>query len=310
MRVLLAGANSYIGTCLIPVLLQKGHDVVCLVRDKDHFKRTSTYANAVTIIGGDLLRKQSIEPLPQDIDSACYLVNKLSQTSEFVALGALSAQNFMEIVSKTLCRQIITLGDIDNSATTDKASRLNTENILKNSGQAVTSLNAATIIGPGSTALEMFHTLTSKAQVVVPQNWMKTRLQPIAATDVVCYIEGCLLNEKTFNRKFDMGGPDILTFKQMLFIYIAMYKSFKPGIMILPFLTSQLSSHLLNSLAPVNYAEAKSLIENLKHDTLCGGADIKEIISLQPLTFKQALRLANEESGTKNRLDLSLFKLN
>ena len=310
MRVLLAGANSYIGTCLIPILLQKGHDVVCLVRDKNHFKRTSAYADTVTVLGGDLLRRQSIEPLPKDIDSACYLVNKFSQTSEFAALGALSAQNFMEAVSQTLCRQIITLSDIDDSSIINQDSRLSIKNILVNGGQAVTALSTTTVIWAGSTALEMFHTLTSKTQVVVPQNWMKTNLQPIAVTNVLHYIEGCLLNEKTFNKQFDIGGPDVLTFKQMLFIYIAMYKDIKPNIMILPFLTSQLSSHLLNSLTPVNYAEAKSLIENLKHDTLCRENDIRKIIPFQPLTFKQALRLANEEPIAKNRLDLSLIKSN
>src|SRR5258708_2551650 len=107
MKVLLAGANSYIGTLLIPVLLDKGHEVVCLVRDKSHFMKNNAHASAVRIIGGDLLRRQSIETLPEDIDAAYYLVNALTQTSEYAALGALSAQNFMEAMDKVNCRQII-----------------------------------------------------------------------------------------------------------------------------------------------------------------------------------------------------------
>src|ERR1700712_5029850 len=109
MKVLLAGANSYVGTRLIPVLLEKGHEVVCLVRDKNHFYKSNHYSEAVTVTGGDLLRRQSIEYLPEDIDAAYYLVNSFTQTSGFAALGALSAQNFIEVISQTNCRQVITL---------------------------------------------------------------------------------------------------------------------------------------------------------------------------------------------------------
>src|SRR5258708_10979216 len=98
MKVLLTGANNYIGTRLIPVLLKKGHEAVCLVRDKNHFNKTNNYSGDVTVVGGDLLRRQSIEALPGDIDAAYYLVNTFTQTSEFAALSALSAQNFIELV--------------------------------------------------------------------------------------------------------------------------------------------------------------------------------------------------------------------
>lgn len=310
MKVLLAGANSYIGTRLIPVLNKKGHDVVCLVRDKSHFIKNNPYAEVAEVLSGDLLRRQSIEELPEDIDVACYLVNTLSQTSEFAALGALSAQNFMEVLGQTNCRQVITLSDINHNSGYNKKARLTVENILGNGEPALTVFHAAMIIGPGSTALEMFNTLASKSSIVVPQNWIKTRLQPIAAIDVLQYIEACLLNERTFNRKFDIGGPDILSFKQMLLIYIAIYKNSKPGIVILPFLTSQLSSHLLNTLAPVNYAEAQSLIENLKHDTSCRESSIKNTIPISLLTPKQMVRLAHEFADSEKLQNIPLLKSN
>jgi uncharacterized protein YbjT (DUF2867 family) len=293
MKVLLAGANSYIGTRLVPVLLEKGHEVVCLVRDKNHFYKSNHYADAVTVIGGDLLRRQSIEYLPGDIDAAYYLVNTFSQTSGFAALGALSAQNFMEVLNQTHCRHIVTLGDISNKETHDTIARLQVEDILKSGRAELTVLNTPMIIGEGSTALEMFNTLTAKTPILVPQNWIKTRSQPISLTDVLGYLEGCLLNRKTFNQKFDIGGPEVLQFKQLLLIYIAINKDFKPGIVVLPFLTSQLSSHLLNILTPVSYPGAQRLIENLKYDTICRDNDIEGIIPMECLTFKQALRIAN-----------------
>lgn len=305
MKVLLAGANSYIGIHLIPNLLEKGHEVVCLVRDKVHFYKSSPYAGAVTVIGGDLLRRQSIEALPENIDAAYYLVSSFIQTSEFAVLGALSAQNFMEVINQVNCSQIITLGDINHITANNMQARLQIEDILSSGKPKLTVLNTTMIIGAGSTALEMFNALTARAPIVITQNWIKTRLQPISITDVLEYLEICLLNEKTFNRKFDIGGPQVLMFKQMLLLYIAIYKNIKPKIVILPYLTAQLSSYLLNILTPVSYPGAQSLIENLKHDIICRDGFIKDIVPMQCLTFKQSLKMAiNSVGGFGNNVSV------
>jgi uncharacterized protein YbjT (DUF2867 family) len=308
MKVLLAGANSYIGMRLIPVLLEKGHQVVCLVRDKGHFYKSSHYSGSVTAIGGDLLRRQSIEDLPADIDAAYYLVNSFTQTSEFAALGALSAQNFMEALGQVNCRHIITLSDI-NDRTTGTARSL-VEDILCSGKPKLTVLYTTMMIGHGSTALEMFVALTAKNPIVIPQNWMKARAQPISTTDVLGYLEACLLNEKTFNKKFDIGGPEVLSFKQLLLMYIATNKGVRPGIVVLPFLTSQLSAHLLNTLTPISYPGAQSLVENLKYDTICRDNGIRDIIPLPCFTFKQSLRLANDRGGRIGMQNTPLFKNN
>jgi uncharacterized protein YbjT (DUF2867 family) len=308
MKVLLAGANSYIGTRLIPVLLEKGYEVVCLVRDKTHFYKSNPYSGAVTVINGDLLRRQSIEALPADIDAAYYLMNAFTQTSGFAALGALSAKNFMEILNQVNCRQIITLSEINDHSTGDVMARLQVENILGSGKPELTVLNTTMIIGAASTALEMFNALTAKAPIVIPQNWIKVRQQPISITDVSGCLEACLFNEKTFNRKFDIGGPEILSFKQMLLIYIAIYKDFKPGIVVLPFLTAQLSASLLNVLTPVSYPGAQSLIENLKYDTICRNSSIKDITHTPCLTFKQALRLVNNPADGIGFQNVHSFK--
>ncbi|MBV8388673.1 MAG: NAD(P)H-binding protein [Mucilaginibacter sp.] len=308
MKVLLAGANSYIGTHLIPILLEKGHHVVCLVRDKNHFTNNHPHAYDVTVLRGDLLRRQSIDPLPEDIDAACYLINTFTQTSEFAALAALSAQNFMDVIASTNCRQTITLSDITDKISRD--ARLNVENILRSGKPALTVLNTSMIIGPGSAAWEMFNILVSKTPVVIPRAWIKTRVQPIAVVDVLQYINACLLNEKTYNRKFDIGGPDVLTFKQMMLIYIAIHKTVKPGIVILPFLTTHLTSSLLNNLTPVSYPEAQRLIESLKQDCLCRENSIREAISVSCLTFKQSVKSAYEASGVRNLKNMPLLKSN
>jgi hypothetical protein len=246
--------------------------------------------------------------LPGDIDAACYLINTYTQTSEFSALAALSAQNFVEVINQTNCRQVITLSDI-----TDKAgnnSRLNVEDILRSSKSALTVLNTSMIVGPGSAALEMFNVLISKKPVVIPRTWIKTRTQPIATSDVLQYIERCLLNEHTFNRKFDIGGPEVLTFKQLMLIYVAIHAATKPDIVILPFLTSHLSSNLRNTLTPLSFPEAQRLIENLKHDSICREDSIKEVVKLPRITFKQAVKPGYEIPGAGSWENSPLVKSN
>src|SRR5438094_373092 len=116
MKVLLAGANGYIGTRLIPVLLEKGCDVVCLVRDKRRFRENSDFSTRVTLITGDLLQKDSIEDFPHDIDAAYYLVHSMAQSSNFSDLEAKSAENFAAALDKTECKQVIYLSGITNDS--------------------------------------------------------------------------------------------------------------------------------------------------------------------------------------------------
>ena len=114
MKVLLAGANGYIGTRLIPVLLENGHDVICLVRDKRRFHEHSDFSGQVTLITGDLLKESNIEAFPEDLDAAYYLVHSMAQTQDFAALEALSAHNFVQALDKTNCKQVIFLSGITN----------------------------------------------------------------------------------------------------------------------------------------------------------------------------------------------------
>jgi len=263
MKVLVAGANSYIGSHLIPVLLEKGHDVVCLSRDKKN-SAAQVVDKSITILNGDLLRSQSIEPFPEDIDAAYYLVNRLTQTLGFATLEALSAQNFIDALNKVPCRQVITVSGICNNPSPSTVSRRNVEDILSSGKAALTILETTMIIGMGSIAMEMFNALTRKTPIIISRRWARARTQPIYTVDLLEYLEACLLNKKTFNRRFEVGGPEVLRFKQMLLIYIAIFKDFKPAIINLPFLTDKLSSNLLDLLSPLNYSDAQALVENLK----------------------------------------------
>jgi uncharacterized protein YbjT (DUF2867 family) len=290
MKILLAGANSYAGGRLISVLLQNGHQVVCLARDKKHFSAQHKI-EGVTVISGDLLRSQSMEPFPGDIDAAYYLTNRLTQTSGFAGLEALSAQNFVDAIGRTFCRQIITLSDINNT------SRDQVESILEASGRPLTALQTSMIIGEGSISLELFDALTQKNPIVITKAWAETIIQPINIDDVLTYLHECLLNEKTFGQKFDIGGPQPLSFKQMILFYVATYKAEKPEMVILPFLNSKLAAYLLNFLSPTSYPEAQGLLQNLNTDSVCRDSRIQDIIPHECITFKRSLKMIYDKTG-------------
>ncbi|HVV56297.1 MAG TPA: NAD(P)H-binding protein [Mucilaginibacter sp.] len=294
MKVLLAGVNSYIGKRMIGFLAEKGHHVVCLVRDKQLFCKQNELSRNVTVISGDLLRMQTVESFPQDIDAAYYLINTLTQTSEFAGLEALSARHFIDRINSTACRQIITLTGIQHHSSPNILSRQHVEDILGSGRAALTVFRTTMIIGDGSIATELLKTVTGKTPVIVAQSWTKARVQPIWVNDVLSYLEACLLNEKTYNRKFDIGGPEVLSFKQMLLYYIAVNIKQKPGIIAVPMLTSKMSSYLLNILTPVSYTMAKGIIETLQEDNICRDNSIAAILPREGTNFKRSLRLLHD----------------
>jgi uncharacterized protein YbjT (DUF2867 family) len=297
MKVLLTGANGYIGARLIPALLEQGHEVVCLVRDKKLFEKQSPYAGQLTTITGDLLRNRSMEPLPNDIDAAYYLVNALPQTSGFAGLEALSAENFIEAVNQTHCKQIISLSEIDDHLGQAGLSRQHVEDVLRQANAAITILKSTMIIGPGSIATELLEGLTKKSPIIIATNWAKAQEQPISTQNVVEYLVGCLLNEDTFNSEFHISGPDILTFKQMLLMYGEVCRQRKVKIVTVPQVSSALSSYWLNYLTPISYSHAKTLVENLRFDLVSRDDAIQAIIPMQLQSLKEALLQSMPVSG-------------
>jgi uncharacterized protein YbjT (DUF2867 family) len=291
MKLLLAGANSYVGSRLLPFLLQNGHEVVCVVRDKRLFAEQNKHAG-VTLLNGDLLRRQGIEAFPEGIDAAFYLANRLTQTSGYAALEALSAQNFMEALNKTQCRQLITASPISDSPP------VHVENILASGKATLTGLQTSMVIGRGSISIQLFEALTQNTPIVITRQWAKTLFQPIYIDDLLTSLHNCLSNNHAFNHRFDAGGPQVLTFKQMMLMYIATNMEVKPGVVILPFLNSRLASYLVNFLSPVSYPEAQSLIQSLDQDSVCDNLN-PDIVPGDSITFKQSLRLIRDRAGEK-----------
>ncbi|NNU33760.1 SDR family oxidoreductase [Mucilaginibacter sp. S1162] len=293
MKVLLAGANGYIGTRLIPVLLEQGHDLICLVRDKRRFHEQSDFSDKVTLIKGDLLKEAGVEAFPKDIDVAYYLVHSMSQDKNFAELEAQSAQNFVKQLDKTHCKQLIFLSGItnDDNLSEHLLSRRHVEDVLREAKAKLTVLRAAIIIGSGSSSFEIIRDLTEKLPIMTVPRWVHTKCQPIAIRDVLGYLYGVMLNEKAFDKTFDIGGPDILSFKDMILTY-ANVRHLKRRIITIPFLSPKLSSYWLYFVTSVSYSLAQSLVDSMKNETIMKNHDIDKVVKRQCLTYREALDLA------------------
>ncbi|MGY3052216.1 uncharacterized protein YbjT (DUF2867 family) [Pedobacter sp. UYEF25] len=294
MKILLTGANGYIGARLLPLLQKSGHEIYCLVRDKRRVNKEYFEHEHTHIIVGDLLKDETLDVIPKDIDAAYYLVHSMGTAhTDFRALEATSAKNFVDAIEKTSCKQNIYLTGIvnDDDLSQHLQSRLGVENVLKASKVAHTFLRAAIIIGSGSASFEIIRDLTEKLPIMIAPKWLRTKCQPIAIRDVLYYLEGVLLNDKALNKTFDIGGPDILTYKEMLLGY-ATARKLKRKIFTVPILSPRLSSLWLNIVTSVNYNIASSLVESMRNEVICKDDEIKKVVPRTCFGYQEALQLA------------------
>ncbi len=293
MKILLTGASGFIGKRLIPSLLKEGHELVLLLRINSSRSPFEIYKDKVSIIYGDLLDKESLS-FPKEIDVAFYLVHSMSQSREdFDKLEEQAAYNFIEALKKTNCRQIIYLSGLAHAPHLSKhlLSRLHVENILKESGFHFTGFRAGIVIGAGSASFEIIRDLVEKLPLMVAPKWIHNKCQPIASTDVVYYLTHAIGNKGCYDRIFDIGGPDVLTFKQMM-LQFAEVRHLKRFILTVPVLTPHLSSYWLVLVTAVNYSLASSLVDSLKNDAVCRDHSIQELIPRKCLSYKAALQRA------------------
>ncbi|WP_069658574.1 SDR family oxidoreductase [Arcticibacter eurypsychrophilus] len=294
MKLLITGANGYIGTRLIPLLLNEGHDLVCMVRDKRRFIQKVDLSEHVHIIEADLISGKGLDQIPRDIEAAYYLVHSMSSPKgDFSDTEKTSAENFSKAMDTTSCKQVIFLTGIVNDIKLSKhlSSRLAVEDVLNKSKIPCTVLRAAIIIGSGSASFEIIRDLTEKLPIMVAPKWVLTRCQPIGIRDVLRYLTGILNKEESYGKAFDIGGPDILTYQQMLLIY-AESRNLKRYILNVPFLTPKLSSYWLNLVTSVPFSLASSLVESMKNEVICHDDHIKKIIPGNCLTYRESLKLA------------------
>lgn len=296
LTVLLTGSTGYVGRRLLPILLEQGHHIICLVRDKHRFDLedfTEEHQHQISVLEADLLQPETLHHLPLSIDLAFYLVHSMSASEDFHDLERTSAENFIQYIDRTTAKQIVYLSGIVNDASLSKhlSSRKNVEDILNQSKAALTVLRAAIIIGSGSASFEIIRDLVEKLPVMIAPKWLKSRCQPIGIRNVVEYLIGVMLKEETYNKSFDIGGPDVLSYHDMLMGY-AKVRRLKRLIIPVPVLSPQLSSHWLYFVTSTSFSLAKSLVSSLKNEVVCQDNQIQSIVPIKLLTYEETLRLA------------------
>ncbi len=294
MKILLTGANGYIGMRLLPQLLRMGHEVVCTVRNASRFSVDSEIRTQIEVLEIDFLKPVEKNTIPADIDAAYFLIHSMSSsTNDFDAQEATTADHFNKYMSKTRVKQVIYLSGIVNEENLSKHlwSRKNVERILYEGPFKLTVLRAGIIVGSGSSSFEIIRDLCEKLPLMITPKWVLTKTQPIAIRDIIDFLTGVLGNEKTYNDSFDIAGPDILTYKEMLEKY-AERRGFKNWIYTVPVMTPKLSSYWLYFVTSTSYTLALNLVDSMKIEVIAKDTRLQELLGIKPHSYAEAIDMA------------------
>ncbi|MBO1330180.1 SDR family oxidoreductase [Streptomyces sp. VRA16 Mangrove soil] len=297
---LVTGASGYVGGRLVPELLARGFRVRCLARTPEKL-RDFEWAGQVEIVRGDVLDPPSVEAALQGVDVAYYLVHGMGSGDDFEETDRRAAHTFARAAAQAGVGRLVYLGGLtprdvpEAELSPHLRSRAEVGRILLESGVPTAVLRAAVIIGSGSASFEMLRHLTERLPVMVTPRWVRTRIQPIAVADVLRYLVGCADLPATVSRAFDIGGPEVMNYRDMMQRYARVAELPHRMIVSLPMLTPGLSSHWIGVVTPVPRGLARPLAESLRHEVVCGEHDIAQYVpdpAGTPIPFDEALRLA------------------
>lgn len=296
LKILLTGANGYIGMRLLPQLLEMGHSVVCAVRDEKRLSVDPQTRAKIEVVEVDFLEDPVSGFFTSDFDIAYYLIHSMSSsTSDFDIREAEAAKNFNRYMEQAQPRQVVYLSGIVNNDELSKhlSSRKNVEDILYEGPFSLTVLRAGIIVGSGSSSFEIIRDLCEKLPVMITPKWVLTKTQPIAIRDVIKFLTGVLDREDTFDQSFDIGGPDILTYKEMLKGY-ARVRGFKNWIFTVPVMTPKLSSYWLYFVTSTSYKLAINLVDSMKMEVVARDNKLQELLGIKTHSYEEAIDMAFE----------------
>ncbi|RDG35855.1 SDR family oxidoreductase [Streptomyces corynorhini] len=300
LNCLVTGASGYIGGRLVPDLLEAGHRVRCLARSPGKLRDHPWAADAETV-RGDVTDAGSVGAALHGIDVAYYLVHALGTGSGFEETDRRAARVFAEAAHVAGVRRIVYLGGLtprnipEASLSPHLRSRAEVGRVFLDGPVPATVLRAAVVIGSGSASFEMLRYLTERLPIMVTPSWVHTRTQPIGVRDVLRYLVGSATMPADVDRAFDIGGPDVLTYREMMRRYAVVGGLRHRVIVPVPVLTPRLSSHWVGLVTPVPAALARPLTESLRHEVVCHEHDIARYVPDppgHPLPFDEALALA------------------
>ena len=314
---MITGASGFIGSRLLNDLIDtkrnenSSYSIRCLTRNKSvlDYNKLENLKNPVEIIEGDLSNYDDCLKALKGVDVAYYLVHSMEGSSrnwkEFSEREKITAENFMNAANQCNVKRIIYLGGLtygkDDELSQHMLSRKHVGETLKKSNAQVTIFCAAVILGSGGGSFEMLRYLVERLPLMICPKWVLTKCQPIFIGDVITYLSESIQIKETEGKTFDIGGPDTLTYLDMMKIYAKILnKSIK--ILIIPFLTPRLSSYWVDLVTPVKASLARPLVDSLKHESVVKDHEIKKIIPIELKPFKESLEYClNEEKKYKKK---------
>jgi uncharacterized protein YbjT (DUF2867 family) len=299
VRALVTGATGYIGGRLVPRLLKSGVTVRAMTRSAARLSGVP-WRDDVEIAEADALQPPTLEVAMQGVEVAYYLVHSIDTGGTFGDTDRQAARNFAACAKAAGVQRIVYLGGLQPQGvrlSPHLASRAEVGDILLDSGVPTVVLQAAMILGSGSASFEMLRYLTERLPVMTTPRWVRTKTQPIAVRDVLRYLVDAAHLPAEVNRRFDIGGPDVLTYAEMIQRYAKVTGLHRRLIISVPVLTPGLSSHWVGFVTPVPAQLAKPLVRSLANEMVCTEHDIAGYVPDPPeglLGFDEAVRLARQ----------------
>jgi len=311
LRILVTGATGFIGSRIVKRLLADGHyKVRCLTRNPENiYELFNLSGDIVEVVKADVSNYLELVEALKEVDIAFYLIHSMEGSTkkwqEFSTRDRIAAENFAKAASQTNTKRIIYLSGLIDMKHKDLSehmqSRKEVGDILRTSKAEVTIFRAAVILGQGGGSFQMLQYLVERLPVMVCPKWVLTKSQPISVDDVVTYLIKSLELEDTDNKDFDIGGPEILSYLDMMKRYSAILnKSLK--IVIIPFLTPRLSSYWVDLITPVKASLARPLIDSLKHEAIVHDNEIQKLIPIKLMNFEESIKTAMKEQVRKAKI--------
>jgi uncharacterized protein YbjT (DUF2867 family) len=290
----------------VPELLKGSYRVRCLARDPGKLAERD-WSGQVEVVRGDALDEETLLPALDGVDVAYYLIHSLDAAGTFEERDRAAARAFASAAAQSGVKRLIYLGGItsgsDPRLSPHLRSRAEVGDILLSSGVPTAVLQAAVIIGSGSASFEMLRYLAERLPVMVTPRWVDNRIQPIAVRDVLRYLTQCATLPAEVSRRFDIGGPDILTYGEMMSRYAGVAGLGRRTIIGVPLLTPRLSSLWVTMVTPVPAGLARPLVESLRNEVVCAEHDIARYVpdppgGLIPLDTAIELALKQVRAGS------------
>ncbi|HJY10504.1 MAG TPA: NAD(P)H-binding protein, partial [Nitrososphaeraceae archaeon] len=311
LRILVTGATGFIGSRIVKRLLANGHyKVRCMTRNPEIiYELFDLSGDIVEVVKADASNYLELVEALKEVDVAFYLIHSMEGSTkkwqEFSKRDRIAAENFAKAASQTNTKRIIYLSGLIDMKHKDLSehmqSRKEVGDILRTSKAEVTIFRAAVILGQGGGSFQMLQYLVERLPVMVCPKWVLTKSQPISVDDMVTYLIKSIELEDTANKDFDIGGPEILSYVDMMKRYSAILN--KPlKIVIIPFLTPRLSSYWVDLITPVKASLARPLIDSLKHEAVVHDNEIQKLIPIKLMNFEESIKTAMKEQVRKTKI--------